>query len=67
MSDLLRHKVLITSGEHAGRVGLIVGHDPKWVRVRVTDTDWPFPQYAWVHRNGYTPIDPLADLPEALV
>lgn len=63
----LRDRVLITSGEHAGRIGLVVGHDSKWVRVRVTDTNWPFPVYAWVHRSGYTPVDPLADMPEALV
>jgi hypothetical protein len=63
----LSDRVLVTSGEHAGRVGIVVAHDPKWVRVRLTDSSWPFPTYAWVHRAGYTPLDPLAGLPEALV
>lgn len=63
----LMDRVRITAGEHAGRIGVVIAHDPKWLRVRLADGAWPFPTYAWVHRADYAPCDPLADMPDALV
>jgi hypothetical protein len=59
--------VRITAGQHAGRVGVVVARDPKWVRVRLTDGDWPFPVDVWVHRREFVAVDALEGIQEALV
>lgn len=67
MSQSQRHKVRITSGPHAGCVGVVIDRDPKWVLVRLSEPGWPFPRTEWIHRRSYEVVDALADLPEALV
>jgi hypothetical protein len=59
--------VRITHGEHAGRVGVVVGRDPKWTCVRLTDGSWPFPVDVWVHRREFVAVDRLEGVEEALV
>jgi hypothetical protein len=60
-------QVRITSGEHAGRVGVVVGRDPKWVQVRLLGGSWPFPVDVWVHRREFVAVDRLEGIEEALV
>jgi len=69
MSQAQRHKVLITSGAHAGREGVVVARDPKWVQVRIAVPGWPFPRTEWLHRREFVDVapDPLAGIEEALV
>jgi hypothetical protein len=61
------HTVRITHGEHAGRVGVVVGRDPKWVQVRLLGGSWPFPVDVWVHRREFVAVDRLEGVEEALV
>lgn len=65
MSDVNRHKVRITKGEHKGREAIVVGYDPKWVRVRLLGGSWPFPVEAWVHRSEYERVDALEGMAAA--